>query len=219
MRTTIDVTRSRARRDILALFFLNEDKPYYQRQIERLLGIPVGNVRREILALVSEGVLTSEAFGNLRLFRVHQAHPLYRELRGIVLKTAGIAPRLTATLSAVRGLRLAFLHGSYVHESASLKGSRWTGESDVDLVAVGELRRTVLAAAFRPIERDTQRTVNSVVYDVEEFTRKLRDRGGFLAEVLSKPILPLVGFGFTPGGRPLRFTADKLLRLIGEEKA
>ena len=215
MLTTIDLGRSRARRDILALFFLNPEKAYYQRQLERLLAIPVGNVRRELRRLEKEALLGRERFGNLILFRLNPGHPLYREIRAVVLKTAGIAPRLEAVLADIEGLRLAFLHGSYAHELAGVEDAAWTGESDVDLVAAGETRRSNLLKALRPVEEETQRKMNFVLYDLEEFRRKLAEPHDFLRDVLREPILPLVGFGQRRGTKPVRTSARKILTLLG----
>ncbi|MHC4605618.1 MAG: nucleotidyltransferase domain-containing protein [Planctomycetota bacterium] len=213
MLTTTDVWRSRARRDILALFFLNPDKPFYQRQLERILGIPVGNIRRELLRFERDELMKREPFGNLCLFRLNPAHPLYGELRDLVLKTAGIAQRLRNILADVEGLRLAFLYGSYVRDLAGDKGTPWTGESDIDLAVVGSARRSAVAKVLRDTEKAIQRTINLLVYSTEEFHRKV-DKDPFLRDILSGPILPVLGMDGHAGTKPVRVTRGRMKQLL-----
>lgn len=175
---------SQYRRKILGLFFLNEDKGYYQRQLERELGIPIGNVGREVKTLEEEGVLTREHFGNLVLFKVNRRYPLYEEFKRIVLKTAGVVPRLRQALGQAPEITLAFIFGSYAH-------GRWTEASDVDLLVVGRLRRSDLKNRLEPVQRDLGRAINSTLYSEDEALRKLKAGDGFLMEVLGNPIIPV----------------------------
>lgn len=208
--------RSRERREILALFVQDPDKEYYQRELERRLGISVGNIRRELNRLQLEGLVESRRFGNLVLFKLNKRHPLYRDYRGIILKTAGVAFQIREALLPLKekGLRLAMIFGSYAHAMAGVKGAHWSSERDVDLmfVTAGSGREVGRVLSSRKGLKGLR--IEPVGYDVSEFEKRIGERHHFIQEVLSKPIIPLVGFGEEVELRPIRVDRRRLQGLI-----
>ena len=53
----LNLNKSKIRRDILFLFFLEKENSYYIRELERILGFSAGNIRRELIALKEEELL------------------------------------------------------------------------------------------------------------------------------------------------------------------
>lgn len=208
------IARSTARQKILGLFFLNEEKSYYQRQLAKELGIAIGQVQREIQILEKEGILNRDRLGNLILLKVNKAYPLYKEIKQVVLKTVGVVPRLKEALGRLDEADVAFIYGSFAHD-------RWTSGSDIDLLVVGDIRKSRLTKELTPIGQDIDRTINSTLYSREEITRKLKGKDGFLMEVLSKPIIPIKGMGQSGKrgeGKALRFKAGALISIITRGK-
>ncbi len=175
----------------------------------------IGAIQHEVRKLEADGLLRRRRLGNLVLLSLDTDHPLYEELAGVVAKSIGIAPALSETLGAIKGVRMAFLYGSYVSLLAkSTKQKAWSGASDVDLLVIGEVDAKALASAVREIGRRNRREVNYTLLGVREFRRKVTGRDSFLEDVLSKPIVPLAGFSKRDYKSPVRRRADDLLKLL-----
>jgi predicted nucleotidyltransferase len=102
-------------------------------------------------------------------------------------KTVGIAPLLREALSPLREeISVAFIHGS-VAEGREESGS------DVDLIVVGKVRPSRLAVALRQARETLAREVNPTVYSTKEFAQKLSKGHHFIAAVMRKPKVFLIG--------------------------
>ncbi len=121
-----DVTKSKVRRDLLRLYISDPTARYYLRELERILGLPVANIRRELVNLEKAGLFTSERVANLVYYRVNQHSPVYGELKSLVDKTIGGVP------SPLRGrlARLNELCAQYRVRRLVVFGSAVTGDFD-----------------------------------------------------------------------------------------
>ncbi len=178
--------RSRTRTRILALLFADPEREWHVRGLAREVGDSAGNVRRELLRLVGAGYLRRRAQANLVLYKLDQSHPLYPELRALVLKTVGAEKLVGEALAGVAGVRLAFLYGSFA--AASERPG-----SDIDVMVVGRPAARDVHRALRPVEDALRREVNYVVLDEDELARRWRDNDGFLRDVLAGPVRVVVG--------------------------
>ena len=111
--TDSDVLRilftSTARVAVLRVFMLDPGRAYYQRQLEEVTGVPIRGVQRELERFAEAGLLYARREGNRTYFQVDVDHPLFPELRSLVLKTADEADRLHGRLAMDPAVRLAFL--------------------------------------------------------------------------------------------------------------
>jgi ADP-ribose pyrophosphatase YjhB (NUDIX family) len=82
----IGFVKSKTRKKILRFFFLNRDKKYYLRELERILSLPVGNIRRELVALEKLGLFNREKKGNLVYYSLNENSPILESIEKIVLK-------------------------------------------------------------------------------------------------------------------------------------
>jgi predicted nucleotidyltransferase len=176
----LSLGKSKARDAILRLFFSSPDREYYLRELERLLDIPVANVRRELLKLEQAGIFKSRRAGNLRYFSVNTSHPLFPEYRSIVFKTVGIAGRLTEILREISSVDLAFVFGSVA------EGSDESG-SDVDLFVVGKIKARRLHEIISPLQSKIGKEINVVLFDRQEFRRRYRRKEHFVSAVMERP--------------------------------
>ena len=81
---------SKNRRAVLALLFGHPDQSYYLRQIVRACGGGVGAVQRELGQLAAAGIIRRTVRGNQVYFQADETCPVFEELKGVVVKTAGI---------------------------------------------------------------------------------------------------------------------------------
>src|SRR5262245_34860683 len=122
-----DVLFGRTRQAVLALLLLRPDERFHLRHVVRLSGASLGAVQRELAALVGAGLLRREQSGRQVYFQANADSPIFPELQGLILKTAGLAGVLRAALAPVEPrIASAVVFGS-------MASGRMHGESDVDL--------------------------------------------------------------------------------------
>jgi predicted nucleotidyltransferase len=177
---------STARVKVLALFLLNPETSFYQRQISSLTGLPIYAVQREVERLRTLGLLVSSARGNQVHFQVNRGFFLFPELKGIFLKTTGLAALVGTALQKTEAIALAFVYGSYATNQETVT-------SDIDLLVVGSLSSRTLHSTLQEAESLAQREINYVLFNPEEFRAKVQAGDGFLQNVLASPRLFLIG--------------------------
>jgi len=209
----IDLARSETRKRLLGLLFAAPEHEYHQRDLERRLGMSIGAIQHEVHKLEREGLLKRRRLGNLVLLSLDREHPLYAEMEAIVRKTIGIAALIAHQIRALEGVRLAFIYGSYV-SLFTKAGSKWSGESDVDLFVVGEVDPRAISRVAREVGSGAGRQVNYSVFSLDEMKGKINHQDSFVGEVLKKPVLPLAGFPESDYNTPLRLEPNGLLRLL-----
>ncbi|MFH1678775.1 MAG: ArsR family transcriptional regulator [Candidatus Omnitrophota bacterium] len=178
--------KSKARKAIFQLYFTNPDSLFYLRELERILDIPVSIIRKELLRLKEEGVFISEKKGNLVYFRLNTVYPLFDELKSIVRKTIGIEGLLKEAVLKLKGVKVAFIYGSFAKAKERAK-------SDVDLFLIGNVDEGQLIRQLNNMEKTIKREVNYTVFSQEEYKKKKKRRDSFIIDLLSNPKIMLVG--------------------------
>jgi predicted nucleotidyltransferase len=186
MLESLYLTKSQVRQSILALFFTNPAKRYYLRELERMLGYSAGSIRRELLKFQQDNLFITQQMGNLLYYSVNTKHPLFKELKSIVAKTAGVEGSLKKLLQSIKGVQIAFIYGSFAQ-------SKEKNGSDIDLMIIGSPDTSQLNEQIARLERKLEREINYTVYSPEEYMEKQTTESGFVLEVLRKPKIMLIG--------------------------
>lgn len=183
-----EVLFTKTQRRVLGLLFGNPDRSFYANEIVRFAGAGIGTVQRELERLESVRLVTVSKIGNQKHFQANRDAPIFEELRGIVLKTFGVADHLRAALAPVaKRMRAAFIYGSVA------KGTD-TASSDIDVMIVSdELSFPDVIRALTKAEAEVQRRVNPSVYGLNDWRRKLAEDGGFVKRVMEQPKIFLIG--------------------------
>ena len=179
---------AKTQRRVLGLLFGNRDRSFFANEIVRLAESGIGAVHRELATLEAAGLVTAIRVGNQKHYQANRASPIFKELRGIVVKTFGVADVLREALAplAVK-IRAAFIYGSVA------KGSD-TAASDVDLMVVSdEVSYSDLFALAAEAERRLGRKVNPTVYTPAELRQKLAAKNAFATRVLERPKVFVIG--------------------------
>ena len=179
---------TKTRRQVLGLLFGNPDRSFYANEIMRFAEAGIGAVQRELERLTSVGLLTVTKIGNQKHYQANRQAPIFEELRGIALKTFGVADVLRQALAPLADrIVAAFIYGSIA------KGAD-TARSDVDLMVVGDkLLYTDIFQLLAKAEKRLGRTINPTVYNRNELRRKLADGNQFLNRILKRPKIYLIG--------------------------
>jgi predicted nucleotidyltransferase len=160
---------------------LQPEKWWYLSELADFLGTRPSSLQRELAALVGVGILQQRREGTRTYFKAEKRSPIFRQLRGIFERTAGIGPTLRQILNPFeKKIVCAFLYGS-------LARSTEHAGSDVDLMVIGRVGLAELTPALRTAERRLGREVNVTNYSVEEFRNKVAQGDHFLVAVLRRP--------------------------------
>ena len=177
---------SKLRARLLGWFFTHVDERFFVRQLQSLLAQDPTNLSRELARLESLNVLISEMEGRQKYFKVNKGVPFYEEMKGLILKTIGVAGVIKSALEQIPGIKCAFLYGSFAK-------NREKPESDVDLMVVGKVTSDLFEEAISDSEKQLGRTINVVSYATAEFRKKAKSRDPFITSVLKGPKVILIG--------------------------
>jgi len=183
-----DALFTKTQQRVLGLLFGNPDRSYYANEIVRLAGSGIGAVHRELAKLAAAGIIDVRRVGNQKHYQANRQSPIFDELRGIAVKTFGIADVLRSFLEPfTERIRAALIYGSVA------KGADTAG-SDIDLMIVSsDLSYADIFTVLSEAENKLGRSVKPTVYKPAEFQRKLKGDNAFLRRVLEQPIIFLLG--------------------------
>ncbi len=183
----IDVLfKSKLRAKLLGVMVLNPDKMFYVNQLARQLDSSEGSVHRQLTSLHESGLLLREEDGNRVYFRIDDSVPIYEDLRNLLLKTVALRDVIFEALDSLSSnITLAFIYGSEAKGEA-------TFASDIDLLVVGNVDELRLHEKIVKAEEKLNRTINYSLYNDKEFSKKKKKKG-FIAQITSGEIIPLIG--------------------------
>ena len=175
------------RRRALGLLLLRTDKRYHVREIARLTGTVAGTLHKELARLADAGLLLKETVGNQVLYGANRDCPIFEELASILRKTSGLTDVLAGTLASFSDrIAAAFVYGS-------MASGKEAAGSDVDLLIIGDVGFSEIAKAVYSAQEVLGREINPKVYSKDEWKQMLKDKDGFITEVLKKPKLFIAG--------------------------
>jgi predicted nucleotidyltransferase len=185
-----DALFSKVRQRVLSVLFGAPDRSFYTNELIGLVQSGSGAVQRELTDLADAGLLTVRKQGNQKHFQANAASPVFAEMRGLVLKTMGLADVLRAALAPLATqIGQAFVFGSIAKQQD-------TAESDVDLLVVSDtLGYGDVFAAVEGATHTLGRTINPALYSVADFHARLQGDNAFIQRVMEQPKIWLIGQG------------------------
>jgi predicted nucleotidyltransferase len=178
---TLNALFPKTRQGLLAATLIQPEKWWFLSELADFLGTTPSSLQRELSALVGTGILEQRREGTRVYFRAQKRSPIYRELRGIVEKTAGIIPTIRSILEPFgRKILSAFIYGSVARAQEH-------ANSDIDLMVIGQVGLSELTPALRKAERALGRDLNATTYSADEFHSKIEKHDHFLTAVLKRP--------------------------------
>lgn len=173
---------------VLGVLFGNPGRSFFANEVIALAGSGTGAVQRELTRLAAAGLLTVKRVGKQKHYQANAGASVFEELRGLVMKTSGLADVLRAALASLgERISAAFIYGSVA------KGQD-TAASDIDLMVVSDsLTYGEVFGALEDAVTRLGRRVNPTVYSRREFARRRKRGSAFVTRVLAQPKIWLIG--------------------------
>jgi len=177
--------RSKVTIKLLDYYFLNPDAQVYINELARILDLDPKNTETKLKELEKEGLFKSEFRGKQRYFFLAKDNPVLEHYRQIFLKTHGIEKRLKDKIGDIKGIKEAYLFGSYA-------SNKMDSSSDIDLLAIGTHSVLELQRIITKLQKDTGREFNVMNLSPKEFDKKRKDKDAFINGVFKTEIIRLV---------------------------
>lgn len=183
-----DALFTKVQQRVLAVLFGNPGRSFYANEVIALADSGTGAVQRELTHLEVAGLVSVTRMGNQKHYQANAAAPVFEELRGLVLKTSGLADVLRTALAPLAAqISAAFVYGSVAKRQD-------TAKSDIDLMVVSDsLTYADLFAALEEATNRLGRPVNPTVYSRQELDKRVRANNAFIKRVLAQPKLWVIG--------------------------
>ena len=188
MTSAADALFPAVRQRVLAVLFGSPDRSFYANELIALARSGSGAVQRELASLLAAGLITVRDQGNQKHYQANAASPVFAELRGLVLKTVGLADVLRAALAPLAGqITMAFVYGSVARRED-------TAASDVDVLIVSDaLGYAEVFGALESAAQTLGRAINPTLYTRAELARRRAQDNAFVTRVLDQPRIWLMG--------------------------
>ncbi len=107
------IITSETRIKLLLRFFLNPETKGYLRQLANEFGESTNGIRLELNKLSKAGILSSFLEGRTKIYKANTKHPLFEDIRNIVLKSTGIDKVISNIIENIGNVELSFIRGDY----------------------------------------------------------------------------------------------------------
>ena len=183
-----DALFPKVRQRVLAALFGAPDRSFYANEVIALAQSGKGAVQRELAGLSGAGLLTVSKQGNQKHYQANSKAPVFAELRGLVLKTVGLADVVLAALTPLATqIEKAFVYGSFAKQQD-------TAGSDVDLLVVSAgLGYAELFGALEAAAATLGRKINPTLYTPADVARRIDNDNAFVTRVWQQPKIWLIG--------------------------
>ncbi len=183
-----DVLFTKVQQRVLGVLFGNPDRSFYANEIINLAKTGTGAVQRELARLQASGLVTAEQIGRQKHYQANRSSPVFEELRGLVLKTVGLADVVRVAIKPLEEqVFAAFVYGSVA------KGSDTTG-SDIDLMVISDsLTYAEIFGALESAIEQLGRPVNPTVYSRNEISKRIHEKNSFVTRVLAGRKIWIIG--------------------------
>ena len=150
---------SKTRIKLMLKFFLNPESSAYLRSLEGEFGDSTNSIRLELNRFEEADMIHSHAEGNRKIFTANTAHPLFQEMRSIVMKHTGIDQIVDHVVQRLGNVKKVFLAGEL---------ARGINTDIIDLVIIGDPEITYLVKLIHKAEKLAKRKIRYLIYSEKE---------------------------------------------------
>lgn len=151
---------NKTRIKLLMKFFLNPESTAYLRGLSDEFGESTNAIRLELNRFEDAGMLQSDQQGNKKLFKANKAHPLFTDIRNIILKTMGVDQIIEHLIGQLGDPEKVYLTGDF---------ARGRDSRIIDLIIVGDINKALLLSLIEKVEQRIKKRIRYLHYDNDGF--------------------------------------------------
>jgi len=176
--------RSKIAQKVLSYFLLNSEEEMYVNEMARKFTVNRGNLVRKLAEWEREGILVKTERGNLSLYKINKKYSLLEEMKKVAQKKFGLEEQLRKVLKRVKGLKMAFIFGSYAEDKLET-------ESDIDLLLIGSHSALKVQKGIIKLQEAFDREINVIDMTEAEFKEK-KQKSEFLKNVFNHKHIQII---------------------------
>ena len=159
---------------LLARLFINPANRVYLRQLERELNVSANTVRLELNKLSDMKLISTVETPDTKVknYVANTFHPLYTNLRSIIMKYVGVDQLLEQVFQKLGDLEQVFLTGDLAQGKEA---------PFIDLVMVGDLDKQFLQQLLERAEKLLNKKIRIAIYHSDEFNFTLLENIPFVS--------------------------------------
>lgn len=151
---------SKTRKKLLLKFFLNSSSYAYLRNMEHELDESPNALRIELAKFEKANMLIAEHEGNKKMYRVNTKHPLFNDIRNIVLKTIGFDKIIDKIIAQMGDIEKVYVTGSF---------ARGVNSNVIDLLFIGNsINKEYLMKLIEKVERMINKRIRYLTLTIKE---------------------------------------------------
>ncbi|NJM15739.1 MAG: ArsR family transcriptional regulator [Bacteroidales bacterium] len=157
---------SRTRINLLLKFFINPDHTAYLRGLAEEFNESTNAIRVELNRFQQAGMLETQTSGNRKIYKANNRHPLFTDIRNIILKHTGINDVVEYVVKKLGKPEKVYLTGDFA------KGR----DSDIiDIIIVGnQIDKTFLVGLVEKAEKTIKKRIRYITYSAKEFENQTK---------------------------------------------
>ncbi|MBR6811184.1 transcriptional regulator [Candidatus Saccharibacteria bacterium] len=175
---------SKTRAKLLSLFFSNQNKSYYVREISRVIEEQINSVRRELTNLSSLGLVKIENYENKVYYSANTKHPFARPMSQI----------FSSKIESVQDVEVKRNTWDDYRRpvkdllDAMVVTNRLPGQDGLDLLIVGDDSSHKLARWAELVEKRQGKPINYAIFSKEDYFYRKSMHDRFIADVFKLEI-------------------------------
>lgn len=174
---------SRTRVKVITLFTTGVKRPYFVREIARIVDERLNAVRRELEILEKIGMLSTYEERRRKYYVVNENFVLYHDLASIMQKAGpGVQDVIFQHIENIGDVRYACVTGYFTGSTTS----------PTDLFVIGNINEGKLAMFAARIEKQIDREISYTPMTLNEYQYRLNFQDMFLRQVFSGPYKEIV---------------------------
>ncbi len=177
---------SKARREILALFFHNFGESYHLRRVCREVNQEINAVKRELDILEEAKVLKKEKRLNKSIYSLNTKYTFFDEFLRLFSKEMNLAKR-------IRKNKAKLGKAQYVAMSLKLTRREEIDDSEVYLLFVGVVVAPEVQKIVQSVEKEYPFEINYTVMTKKEFDYRKKQNDPFIWKFLKEPKVMIIG--------------------------
>jgi len=176
---------SEARARLLRTLFCHPQEAYHLRGLAAAAGVDSGNASKALKGLTEAHLVKIVSDSRGPRYQADDRSPLFRPLRDLFLVSGELLKDLEEVARQLPAEQI-LIFGSVAKGTDGPK-------SDVDVLVVGDLSSIEAQAAFSPVGRKHNRSVNVMAVDRATLSRQVAEGSIFWRDVLENKVIMLKG--------------------------